>query len=134
MSITTTLDLIPKAAANVDLNSFKITNLANGTLDNDAINLKQLLDALLTIYTKAQVDALILGLQEEIDQITTDGVTLAQLTTILLDYYTKTETNAFPISKWLAAEGTINMNLYRIRNLGDPLNDEDAVNKAYLRI
>jgi hypothetical protein len=135
-----TLDQIPLAVADVNLNGHKIINLADPVNPLDAVNL-QYLDAAIAASTIASV----LGTANEITANTVAGVvtlslpsdviiaTSLNVSTMELFNNTlfTTNTNADLL---LSPDGTgrVDVTNHRIINLSDPINPLDAVNLQYL--
>ncbi len=144
---TTTLNAIEQPTANVSLNSFKITNLADPTVGTDALN-RDAADAryylqtttldLIAVPTSA-LDCNAQRLtnladptnpQDSATKVYVDDLVSGALDQAEADarYYL----NTVPLNQITLATADLDVNNYKLTNLADPTSNQDGATKLYV--
>jgi hypothetical protein len=112
-TLNTTLDAVPVAIGNVDINNNKLTNVADPTDFLDAVNLETLI---------SYIDAIPEASITLIGSVSGSGLLSSSISTTL-----NTTLDAVPL-----AVADVNINNNKIINVSDPTNPLDVVNLEYL--
>ncbi len=124
------LDGSNKMENKIDMDGYKIVNLANAVNSQDAVN-KQFLDLQLLSYVLSNNPVLFANLNMNNFRITSlaSPVNLSDATTV---FYVQTQNNLKLSLTGGTMTGNIDMGANKVTNLGNPTNGTDSVNKNYV--